>query len=498
MSDATSTNPLLANYEFHKDSERAIVYYLCTSPTFWHAGGQHLLPNLMGPPESKLLTAAVREIIKETRVPPKHYAVVLQRLHTQSLEGGRISPLDLAKCHAYVGDIDSDDLPDEQAILREVMPTIQRQLRQVGSNAMIDSVTKSGEEAEEGQARARLALEAIDKLGKSAAMAGTPIGKRMLDGVLAYANAPRLSTGVSELDLIFGGGPKFGELGMLVGNASEGKSTAAAQLHFSAGLKQNLFCGYATLEIYEAEFMLRLASELSAVPKDAIARGGEAYAEAERRIAWLIDEKRLGIGRVKEFPATITTLDDIFAWVEEEERIIGRPMDVLTIDADEHVDYTKLGNKKDLNDYAGMGKLYAYGRGWCTRPKAKNGSSGMFISQSKDDERCNKEGYIKKHTDAADSKRKGRVSDWCITINCRGPGKSLTVLNVPRGRSHPVGMTSELETNFACAQIVKVEDHTLPWIRDRRVWSDPNQVEIDLTNLRNDGAKILQFPPKDR
>jgi hypothetical protein len=84
VSDATSTNPLLANYEFHKDSERAIVYYLCTSPTFWHAGGQHLLPNLMGPQESKLLTAAVREIVKETRVPPKHYAVVLQRLHTQS------------------------------------------------------------------------------------------------------------------------------------------------------------------------------------------------------------------------------------------------------------------------------------------------------------------------------------------------------------------------------------------------------------------------------
>lgn len=494
----TPGDPSAVPYEIAAPFLRALIYYLATSAEFWQRGGDVLRHELISDPIPKLLAQAVRAVVVDNKEHPGATGMVLviQRLHTWSLEQfdrpsdpeaqmafttgpKNITKEALARCHDYLLEVDPAVFPPMEQVLKEMLPTIKRQLNQEAAKAVLRGLSPlEVEDAVRNNQRAQGLLQRVQAVGQPVAVArGLDLDEGWLDGVAAINAVQRFSYGIPELDVLFHGGPPRGELGFVVGAPGEGKSFWLVHTWVQMLLARTNV-RYATLELSANRIRLRAASNLTGIPMQAIQGQPAAFREAQTRLRWLRENGFLGNGSVKMFPSGVTKLSDIIKWVLDEEQRIGAFIHGVLIDADEHLEV----ENDQWTDYKGMGKVYAGASAFAQGPDPDKFPEltrwVLFASQAKN-LTAKRDDYIKRVEDAADSMRKSRVVDWGITLNVRQPpGLPKTMcLNLGKNRNHDVGVLPDLPTNYACAQPVAVQ-RAFPWHREPTVWKQMTQVML--------------------
>jgi KaiC/GvpD/RAD55 family RecA-like ATPase len=292
-------------------------------------------------------------------------------------------------------------------------------------------------------------LNRAQRIGACDSSTGTTVGPASFDVILRMREVQRMRTGIMELDDILDGGYVRGTETVFLGDTGGGKSMALVQSASSAALQGFIAC-YATLELPVPIVLARLKANLTGVPTNDILYDDAA---AERSKVRLAEIQVAGFGGivVKEFTPKATTPDDLFRWVRDVEREIGRDVDVLVVDyADKLAVPKQAESGKEKGEYAGQLLIYEGLRVWATTNRRWVITASQ-ASRSKD--------RTKKldTSDVADSLHKVRVADLVITLNPRGEENDQMISfgaknRLGKGRAS----VGPLPTEFACARVSPV------------------------------------------
>lgn len=477
---ALTSDPSRIPYELRPEFEPSVVRLLATSEDFWERAGKYVDPELLGSEEARLIGKAVAEICKEGGHPARSGGIsrVVQRLQRWSTEDGRLLRGKVGACYEYL--VSAPELPSEE-VASEIAPSLKRQLEQRLAKTSTNLLTAEDKEKARGEAR-RL-LDAVDSVGKGRTSRATfgALSAADIAPALRVARLPRIPIGIPELDVRMGGGPQLGCLGVVSTYAGYGKSTLLTH-HLCSAARLGIFGIYLTGEMTNERQRLRTICNLTSVPMRAAAEDEKWAEEMAIRYHWLVENRQISAPIVHPFKSTVTKAMDLFELVEEYEAERGERAKIVLVDADEHVDYTKVDfpgleqliKKSDPGTYEGFGRLYAY-FSWQAKGKrealADNPDLARVVvtaSQVKGEPNPARFKTLVGE-EMADSKRKIRIVDWCVTVNPKH-AEHGNVFFVAKGRHDGGGnSTPVLADNWACGQMVKVED-PYPWVQDPRGW----------------------------
>jgi len=475
----SSGDPLQTKYEFAPDYERVLTWYCAVSPGFYERVGRFLLPELLGADPAKLALRAIQQICRDhgNAKHPASTVPVVQRVYRWSSEDGTTRIEHAREVHRYLG-LDPTKVPTEELVLGELVPILERQFSQIHARYASQAVLPA--DRDRNLKRARQTLELIESLKAPRVatldLSRTELSPTLFGSLSEYeSRLVYFSTGIPEVDAIVGGGVPVGTLGCVMGRSNAGKSMCGVSL-FCSAMRQKLFPIYATLEHSKRKVFTRAKANLTHVPINAILNHHrpEFEREADRRFAWLVENRMISAGHVEKFQGGTTTIVQIFDWVRQVEAQMGRRAHVVFIDADEHLAHP---TNKDIGDYKGYQLTYQVGLNEAQGPDPDRNPELMrviiFFSQLKikATRTAGDKPRIADHEDGADSSKKGKMSDWVATLNVRGEPPSMRLIwNWSKVRDAPTGMTSELMTNYACGQLVTVQD-PWPWLIDPQGWA---------------------------
>ena len=217
--------------------------------------------------------------------------------------------------------------------------------------------------------------------------------------------------------------------------------------HMSAkGLRDGLFVGYATLELNVATVNARLLANLTEVPINTIMGGNHTIAREK------YEEMKPNLGQFvsKWFPAKLTTMTDINAWVADAEQRMGRKMDLLAVDYGDKLASTKQADNMQSSSYAAMDTVYE------TMRMSSEVAQRFTITGSQAQRRkTNDRNKRIESEDIADSMAKARICDQMISMVKSDDG--MITFFVAKNRFGDENMlVGPVATNFACGRIAGV------------------------------------------
>lgn len=383
-------------YGFTAQFEAFIAILSMKVPKFWGGIGHAIDVDGLSLEPAKLAMQAVRAIAKDLGHGPSSIASVIQRLQRWSVEG-KITQKQIEAVQDMIED--SEAPPPAEEVMSEIVPVIRRKMQQQAVLSAAESYASRGD-FEEVQRQ----INAAKRLGSHDVTVGTRLGTSSFAEIERKRTIDRLSLGIIDLDAGLGGGPPRGSLTVFVGGSGGGKSMMLS--HAAANsMKAGLFVVYATLELPEETVLARVKANLTGVPINEILLGNSEKARE------MIEEMYPTLGGfiVKDFPAKVTTVNDIREWVKNVEEAEGVRVDVVVVDYGD-----KLGSssKNDKSRYE-VGdtvfedlRLFMYEKG-------KWGLTGSQATR-----RAGKEkGRRIELDDVADSMGKVRVADLVVTLN---------------------------------------------------------------------------------
>lgn len=487
-----TADPSKIPHELLPPFEQELVRLCCVSAELWERAGRHLVPELLGCDPARDAMKAIHELCKEGRHPGDRggVALVAQRVNRWSTEDGRIPRARVRACYEYLTSAPGE-LGVEEAV-REVRPTIERHYAQLASKHASQAVVEQAIPPPEGQKRAAdkltEALTERERIGKRRAEFGRSEGLSVA-GLAAAREVARLKQcpfGIAELDAIMGGGPRKGQLGFGIAHSGQGKSTLMT--HWACRTARNLdFAIVLSGEVIKEMAELRVNANLTGCPWEKVRDDDRWFEECQLRLQWLLEHGEVGPLVIEPFVPNVTKIGDLWEIVEYHEARLGRRADVVILDADEHVDYSRVdfpgldelartakkAGERDM--YSGFGLLYAY-----LSFQAKGGVSTVKIDPAR--ARCvGTVSQVKGEPnplkfkllvgeEAAESKRKVRIVDWGISANWN-PAEHGTVFHLFKGRFIAGGSsTPALPRGFECAQMVPIKDDPYPWVQDPKNW----------------------------
>jgi len=382
-------------YGFDPAFEAAVVLTLTQSHRFYGMAGHYVDPELLSCKEASWLCTAAHAVYKDSGRGPESSILVVQRLR-RWMNAGRLTFEALEAAVNYLNRAEDDGLPNEDAILVELVPVLKRRYEHRVARAGLDNYSKRGDFGEVVKL-----LEEARRIGENDVSLGSQLGSDSFRDIEALRHLDRLPTGIDDLDLAMSGGMPRGLTGVVMGGTGEGKSMFLSQVA-SYNLLNGLMVCYAVVsDLDEADVKARMIANLTGTPIDAVMAGSD---EARFRLAAL--EPKLGIGMVKEFTEDVTAVADILEWVSACQDYHGRRCDLLVVD---YAD--RLAAPAEKSEYNAMKVVYEALRKAGKRDKRWTWTA----SQSRD--RDEKSKRIKTHRDAADSINKARVVDAWITLN---------------------------------------------------------------------------------
>lgn len=476
-----TSDPSKIPYEIRPEFEPQVARLLCLSEDFWERCGRFLDPELLGSKCAKLVGKAAAELCKDGAHPGRSGSGlerVVQRIQRWSTEDGRIPRADVQACYEYL--ISAPDLPVSEAV-SELAPTLRRQLEMRLSRET--SNLHMAEDRDKARDVVRQTLDAIDQVGKTRhkGVLFGPLSGTDIHSALTIARLRRIPFGIPELDAIMGGGPQIGRLGAVPTYAGHGKSMMGNH-HACNAARNGEFAIYFTGEMLHGDQSLRMLSNLTSVPTKAMVAEERWAEEARIRYEWLVEHKQIVPPVIHRFASTVTKVHELTEVAEEYERRAGRRAALLVYDADEHIDYTKvdfpgleqLVKKSDPGTYEGFGRLYAY-LSWLAKGGQENPADSPELARAIDvlsqvkGEPNPARFKILSGEEMADSKRKIRIVDWCVTINYKQAERG-NVFYVAKGRHDGAWeSTPALPRAWECAQMVAVAD-PYPWVQDPTGW----------------------------
>lgn len=478
-----TADPSKIPYELRPDYERDLVRLLARSREAWERIGQYVDPDLLRFEPSRLLVRAVAELYKEGAHPDRSDGVrfAVQRVQRWSTEQGRILRADVDRCYEDYYLASGQQPLDLDAAASEMAPVLRRQLGQKLQLQAQRILTAHDPNAALDQVKRTVA--AMESAGKTVA------GRRLFAGLTAadlnaavtLARMPRIPFGIPELDGLMGGGPQVGRLGFAMGHSGHGKSMFLNH-HACAAARNKLLAVYFTGEVLRGDQVLRTMSNLTGVPSKAMAADDRFVEEATIRYQWLIDNRQIVPPIIHPFARSTTKPQHLVEVLHEYEREVGRKADLVVFDADEHLDYVGIDfpgfealTKKDPGTYQGFGQLYAYfswlAQGGQAEPSDDPSKCYLVetVSQVKGEPNHHKFRVLSGE-EAADSVRKIRICDWCVTINYKRVDNG-TVFYVAKGRQGDGAWsaTPAIPRAWECARMVPVTD-PYPWVLYPKDW----------------------------
>ena len=346
-----------APYQFTPAFERVLGLALITRPRVFGLLGKSIDIERLTLEETKLCLRLATLCAQETGHGPGDIVIALQRAH-------RLYERDLftqeqvdtlAELYIMLGG-HTGGLPSDDDIVEQAAPVLRRDLEK---KALVKAMELHGSRRELDQAVEMLqTARAVGKVDRSH---GLKLGAGALGAIRRLRAVDRLSTGVPELDCQIGGGLPRANVLCWSAKAKGGKSFALTGMAADA-LQRGLFVVLATLELSEELQTARLMAALTGIPIDAILDG---TADADVELALEALAPSLGIFRVKFFPAKVTTVPTMAAWISEVEAEEGCVADVFLCD---YIDLAASSNRAHVSSHdiqeqsASDFRLYVVGR----------------------------------------------------------------------------------------------------------------------------------------
>lgn len=449
-------------YPITSTFERQIVALACSRPRFYGRVAYALQPDAMPSELARLAIRAAHEIHADTGKGPERAGFVIQRMRRWQ-DAGRVTADQINAVDDYIAEAEDAGLPSDDAVAAELLPLLQRRLRNAALHIAATEHAKGGD-----MKKVIELLSQADSLGITDSTIGVRLGGSSFDVIASLRFLERLPTGISELDHTLGGGLPRGQLGFYMGGAGDGKSMALSQ-QAAHSTMAGLFVGYATYELAVPTVLARIKAAITGITIDAILAGSD---EAKAKI----EAVPLGPCIVKEFTPQVTPIEALFEWVKQCEEDIGRPMDLLICDYADKIALPKKYGEKDSGQYKGMEIIYESLRTFVAERKMWGWTASQGTRPSKDQ---------KKKIDlehVSDSMGKVRVADLVISLNVRGDEGEEMMLWIAKNRTgQSRRQIGPLPTDFACGLVAPL---TRPMLQD----SQPSGATAAVSELWEPGA----------
>lgn len=422
-------------YGLHPDFEQIVLWYAASDRKFWSRVGHAMESAGFEHQLAEPIWTAIRAIDRDAGSGPGNTLLVLQRMR-QRVNDGKLTLETLQAAVDMFEDVEDHGVPDMEAVITELLPVVRGRMQKHAIEAAHTDYAKQGDfTATMGL------LDRAHRLGEFEQVDSTKLDLAGFDEIEREQSAARLATGILELDMGLSGGMRRAELGVWLADTGVGKSMG---LIHGAGecVRQQLFCGFATLELGKALQLARLYANITAVPINDIIEISKWRDEARRRFAMVQDQ--LGHCEIAAFTPTVTTVRDLAEWIDQAEQTRGQKMDALFVDYADKMHHPGVPGDNQYHVmrfvYEGLRCDVAVARDmWVWTASAAKGTREKLDVG-----------------DAADSKNKGRVSDLVIAItrdeetemlnyfvakNRTGPGRFSVgplVSDYARGRAVPV------------------------------------------------------------
>ncbi len=406
-------NAKVEPYPFTEDMERALVTLLAQKPKLFGKLGALLDPKGFTDPVAKLGLEAVRAVAHDHGRGPDKALLVIQRLRRWMGEG-KLDQDTLNGVSDMFDACEDAGLPSEESVIAEVAPILQRRAQRDAIESALSDYQKRVDPA-----HAFELLEKAARIGETEETTGTLLGNQSFAAMDRLKQVDRLPFGIMEVDDALGGGALRGTETVYIANTGGGKSQALIQ-NATAGALRGFLVGYVTLELPEQVIFARLKGNLTGVFVDDIMADPEkCRAELNR----FLSNPLYGGIVVGQFTPKVTTVSDIRAWVDEQERKLGKRMDVLVCDYADRLGagkgYKKKGKEGDEeNTYASALDVYEELRIWADETR-------RWVFTASQSQRSKDKGKKLGVDDVADSMHKVRVADYVITLNPRDENATL-------------------------------------------------------------------------
>jgi len=208
------------SYGFGLDFERTIIALCCQRPQFWGRIGKSLDVDLLRDPACRKALEALRAIANDLGRGPSDPLLVIQRMR-RFRDEGKMTLEEIRAVGELLEDADDRGLPQEDEVVSEVAPILQRRAQQAAVRKAITAHGKGTDLDEIGQ-------EMIDagRIGEVDTSQGTRIGPASFEAIRSLRRIQRLPTGIEDLDMQLNGGLARKALGVIVGGAGDGKCLA--------------------------------------------------------------------------------------------------------------------------------------------------------------------------------------------------------------------------------------------------------------------------------
>lgn len=415
---------MVIEYPFTEDYCHAIAAWCVTTPEYWSAIGTHLAPVGLSSEAARTVVNAVSALTEAS---------------------GGMSPTSWLQVHEYLTELHSaGDL--KKAKLRAAVQLVEEGLGLI-ENADLDAQIKQDALRVQYEHR-RAALEkhaegfyntgeisglmdALDQAGRIGIRTQhVGLGPKQLLARKRSTKKPQTLDvlGLPELVAIMDGEVAIGSQIIFLGGPGAGKSMALSQAAACAAMDgRNV--AVVSLEVNTDIWSARYFGALLRMNVKLIQSGAARVLDT---VESELDDLDPILGEITfgYLDPGVTSVDQVLAWVEDEEKRLGVTFEVLVCDyADKLIASTD--SKKDQGQYVEMKGVYERLRIWAERKRRWC----VTASQSKAKSRNNPKAKLNVE-DGADSLHKGRVTDVMLGINTTvTDDETTTVITVAKNRN---------------------------------------------------------------
>jgi DnaB-like helicase C terminal domain len=393
-------------YAIAKGLERATLHLLVTDPRFYAVVGKALDPEMLPTAEARAAAELALAFYRQTNgshAPGQ--LIIAQRLRALR-EEGKVTLEDAGRIYDWLDGVLGEPLPEREPIAFELVRELKTKLR---DSAIVRAMELHGRGSPSLSEVVEL-FQLAERLGQrdTGASSGLMWNDASDEMPLVTERLERLRTSILPLDDALHGGLGRGEFGFGIGAYGAGKSIFLSQLA-AAAMHEHHNPFIVTLEISEQRWTSRLKGARAGVLTRSIHEG-----ELSPRDLDVIRRARGGaIAMVKEMPAKVTQIEDVWRAFDEANRELKRQgssqqFDVLLVDYADKIGYPR----SYKGSYDGCEHVYE-----SLRLGGKDRNIWTWTaSQAKRKEQKLRKDVIR-GDDVADSIHKCRCADVVVTIN---------------------------------------------------------------------------------
>ncbi len=426
------------SYKLDPAFQRAIVAATLRYPKFWPTIGHAIEPEGLDDELLRLIVKALRAIAKDIGGAPIDLRTLVQRVQ-RWVDDGNVTQEQLTDVVDFF--LDAPTPPPMAELLAELKPVLRRRMEADAVRAAMAEYTNRGDFAQ-----VQRILQRAQSLGEVEATTGLRLGESAFAEIEQQRQVDKLGLGIEELDIGLDGGMPRGCLGVYASPPGGGKSMLLNHVTANAA-RLGYFVCVASLEINRAAWIARLLANLTNEPIAKITSADFSVVRAKLNKLYPV----LGTVIVKDFPAKLTSMKDITAWVDECAEEEGYRPHLLVVD---YADKCKshLADDQRRGEYEAQGTIYETLRLYVF----EHGMWGWTASQPRRGAAKEKKRRIELD-DMAESNKKAHVADLLITGQKTQEGDEVDYFVAKNRYGRSDFAVGPLPHAWECGQMVPVK-----------------------------------------